>query len=178
MAASSEGLSMSDKAALGVRAFVGVCRWVGVWIGLVGVSSGFLRAEIREVNLDWEPACEGSSIRVTSENGLLVLVEAWAEHFAEARDWICTFKHGVLVSVAYRHFKISRRAKGDSGEFEIERTLDRIETFEAVKGVPQKLPPALKGDFEAVLEKASESLAKPANADLVPDQKELPKSGS
>lgn len=135
-------------------------RWVVA--GLLWFVASSVQAEIRETVLDWEPACDGSSIKVTSQDGKLVLIEASAWHFAEARDWILVFKDGTLLTASYRHYTLSRKEKGDSGEFEIQSTLDRVETFQAERGVAQKIPAELKADLETVLSKARTSLAKPS----------------
>ena len=135
------------------------CPWMTVLLCLASLFAGSTRAEIHETVLDWEQACEGSSIRVTSKDGQLLLVEASVQHFAEARDWICVFKEGALISAAYRHYTISRKPKGDSGEFEIQSTLDHLETFKAEQGILQKAPANLKADLETVLGKARASLS-------------------
>ncbi len=138
-----------------------IYRWSWVVMVLVWLMAGFIRAEIRQTVLDWEPACEGSSITVISQSGKLVLVEASAWHFAEARDWIFVFKDGTLLTASYRHYSLIRKEKGDSGEFEIQSTLDRVETFQAELGVAQKVPADIKTDLETVLSKARSSLTKP-----------------
>jgi hypothetical protein len=139
-----------------------LCLWFGIVSVLIFLMTGSIRAEIRQTVLDWEPACEGSSITVTSQKGQLVLVEASAWHFAEAREWFCVYKDGSLLAVTFRHYTLSRKAKGDSGEFEVQSTLDQIETFQAEHGVVQKVPEALKADLETVLSKARKSLSEPA----------------
>ncbi len=136
-------------------------HWAWVVMGLFWLMAGSVKAEILQTVLDWEPACEGSSITVTSQNGKLVLVEASAWHFAEARDWIVVFKEGSLLTASYRHYTLSRKAKGDSGEFEVQSTLDRVETLEAEHGAVQKIPADIKSDLETVLSKARASLTKP-----------------
>ncbi|MBL9179380.1 MAG: hypothetical protein JNM65_15055 [Verrucomicrobiaceae bacterium] len=135
-------------------------HWV-VAVLLWFVASSVL-AEIRETVLDWEPACDGSSIKVTSQDGKLALIEASAWHFAEARDWILVFKDGTLLSASYRHYTLNRKEKGDSGEFEIQSTLDQVKIFQAERGGVQKIPAELKTDLETILSKARTSLAEPS----------------
>ena len=153
---------LNAETALLVRGAGLIRLWFGIAFALAFLMAGFIRAEVRQTVLDWEPACEGSSITVTTQNGQLALVEASAWHFAEAREWICVFKDGSLLTVTYRHYTLSRKAKGDSGEFEIQSTLDRVETFVAEHGVVHKVPVTLKTDLETVLSKARTSLAEPS----------------
>ncbi|MBE7496812.1 MAG: hypothetical protein HS117_17865 [Verrucomicrobiaceae bacterium] len=133
--------------------------WVVVC--MVWFMVGSVQAEIRETELDWEPACEGSSIKVTSQDGKLLLVEASAWHFTEARDWICVFKDGTLLTATYRQCTLTRKPKGDDGAFEVISTVDRVETFQAKDGIIQNVPTDRKSDVETVLSKARASLTEP-----------------
>lgn len=80
-------------------------------------------------NKDWEQACEGSNIAVTSVDGKWVTIEAFAQHFAEGRQWQCHFKDGEIVSAVYRHFTVTRKIAGDAGEITTELDEDRVEVF-------------------------------------------------
>ena len=144
------------EALLRVRGVALIRRWVVA--AFVWFMVGSVQAEIRETVLDWEPACDGSSIKVTSRDRKLLLVEASAWHFAEAREWICVFKDGALLTATYRHYTLTRIAKGDEGEFKVTSTVDRVETFQAKDGVIQKVPIDQKNDLEKVLSKARTSL--------------------
>jgi hypothetical protein len=137
--------------------------WQSVFFVMMAfvLSAGSLYAEIQVKSLDWESACGGSAIEVTSKDGQILIIEAFAEHFAESREWVCIFKDGVLSSACYRHHTLKRKQKGDSGEIEIERILDRVETFAAEGGTLKNLPTNLQSDLDDLLHRTRESLSKP-----------------
>jgi hypothetical protein len=83
------------------------------------------------------------------------MVEAFAEHFAESREWICTYRTGVLASVVYRHYKNSRKPSGKEGAFVTERVLDRILVGAISDGRPIGLPEDLKKDFDGIMQKVA-----------------------
>lgn len=107
------------------------------------------------LSLDWEPACEGSAITVTSDAEKTIMVEAFAAHFAESREWICTYRGGVLASVVYRHYKNSRKPSGEEGAFTTQSVLDRIVVAAITDGRPTDLPDDLKKDFDEVMQKVA-----------------------
>ena len=135
--------------------------FVFLWLIFLVLSAASVKAEIKVDNLDWEPACEGSNVEVISQNGQILFIEASVQHFAEAREWTCAYKDGVLLSACYRHYLITRKPKGEEGEFELESKLDRIETFAAERGVIPKMPADLKKDFDEVIRIVRESLKTP-----------------
>lgn len=102
-------------------------------------------------NKDWEQACGGSNIAVTSRGGKLVAIDAFVEHFAEGRRWQCHFKDGKMVSALYRHFIVTRKPAGDAGEFTTELNEDRVEVFHFPDHPFVGMDPGLKKDLMEVL---------------------------
>jgi hypothetical protein len=102
-------------------------------------------------NKDWEKACGGSNIAVTSVAGKIVTVDAYVEHFAEGRQWQCHFKNGEIISAVYRHFTVARKSAGDAGEFTTELNEDRVEVFHFPDHVLSKLEPELRKDLSEVI---------------------------
>jgi len=135
--------------------------FVFVWLAFLVLGAASVKAEVKVDNLEWEPACEGSNIEVISQNGQILFIEASVQHFAEAREWTCTYKDGVLLSACYRHYLVTRKPKGDDGEFELDSKLDRVETFTAERGVIPTMPADLKKDLDEVIRIARESLRPP-----------------
>jgi hypothetical protein len=117
-------------------------------------------AEPKVTDLDWEPACGGSHIRVTTVDNKIALIEANAQHFAEAREWICAFSGGVLISATFRSYKVGRSAETEKGEFAITTTLEKAAVFAAKDGVPQKMDAALKKDLDSVLAIVTSSMGR------------------
>ena len=127
---------------------------VGAWATLLQ------GAEPKVVALDWEQACGGSSVVVTTVADELVTIEAFAEHFAEAREWVCAFSEGTLVSATFRHYVISRKPRGDNGDFAIERTVDQVSVFAPRNGTLEDMEEGLRKDLESVIALAKSSLGK------------------
>jgi hypothetical protein len=127
-------------------------------IALLALTLAATAAEPEVIDVDWEPACGGSNIRITTVAGRMQLVEAFAEHHAEAREWICAFKDGVLLSATFRHYKISRDATAETGEFNTTMTLEKITVFAVVDGALDKMEPSLRTDLDEVLDKAKAGL--------------------
>lgn len=101
--------------------------------------------------MDWEKACGGSNIAVTSVSGKIVSIDAFVEHFAEGRQWACHFKDGEIISAVYRHFTLTRKSAGDAGEFTTELTEDRAEAFHFPDHALDKMEPALKKDLSEII---------------------------
>ncbi len=102
-------------------------------------------------NKDWEQACGGSNIAVTSVAGKIVTIDAVAEHFAEGRQWQCHFKDGEIISAVYRHFTVTRKAADDAGQFTTESKEDRVEVFHLPDHDLSKLDPELRKDLAEVI---------------------------
>ncbi|HUF61213.1 MAG TPA: hypothetical protein VMN36_03990 [Verrucomicrobiales bacterium] len=102
-------------------------------------------------NKDWEKACGGSNIAVTSIAGNIVSIDAFVEHFTEGRQWQCHFKDGKIVSALYRHFTVTRKAAGDAGEFMTELDEDRVEVFHFPDHEISEMDPALEKDLLEVI---------------------------
>ena len=102
-------------------------------------------------NKDWEQACGGSNIAVTSVAGKIVVIDAFAEHFAEGRQWQCHFKDGKIVSAVFRHFIVTRKAAGDAGEFTTELEEDRVEVFHFPDHDLSKLDAEMRKDLSEVI---------------------------
>ncbi|SKB05356.1 hypothetical protein SAMN02745166_04243 [Prosthecobacter debontii] len=100
---------------------------------------------------DWEKACGGSQITITRVGDHMVTLEAFAEHFAEGRQWQCHFQDGQIISAAYRHFIVTRKNAGDAGEFTTEQIEDRVEVFHFPDHDFTQLDPALKKDLSELL---------------------------
>lgn len=121
------------------------------------VSQPMQAAELKTVQCDWEPACGGSALTVTLAAGQPVMVEAFVEHFEQAREWICHYnKEGRVISAAYRQHQVSRKPLGDAGEFHIERKLERVEIYiPDAKGLLPGVDAKLQADFDSVLKAAA-----------------------
>lgn len=109
------------------------------------------QAELKTVQLDWEQACGGSLITVTLDDGKPVLIEAFAEHYAEAREWTCLLKGGQVVSSIYRQHALTRRLASEDGDFTIDRKTTRTEVYTAREGTLQGLDEGLQKDFDEVM---------------------------
>jgi hypothetical protein len=112
--------------------------------------------EPKVMNVDWEQACGGSNIRVTRVDGRVVAIDAFAEHFYEARQWQCHYQGGQIVSALYRHSKVTRKAAGDAGEFTTELHDDVVATYHFPHHKLIGLPPDLLEDLRTVITKANE----------------------
>jgi hypothetical protein len=102
-------------------------------------------------NKDWEKACGGSNIAVTSVAGKIIAIEAFVEHSTEARQWQCHFKDGKIVSAVYRHFIVTRQATADAAAFRTELHADRAEAFHFPDHDLSHLAPELKRDLTKVM---------------------------
>lgn len=116
----------------------------------VSASAAFAEAPKTE-NMEWEKACGGSNIAVTSVAGKIVAIDAFVEHFAEGRGWQCHFKDGKIISAVFRHFTVTRKAAGDAGEFTTELDEDRVEVFHFPDHDLSKLEPGLRKDLSEVI---------------------------
>ncbi len=108
-------------------------------------------------DLDWEQACEGSHIRVTRVDGRIVALEAFAEHYHEARQWQCHFERGNIISALYRHSTVERKAaSGDAnGSFTTELHDDVGATYHFPDHKLTGVPAALLEDLRSILSKAT-----------------------
>lgn len=102
-------------------------------------------------NKDWEKACGGSNIAVTSVAGKILAIEAFVEHAAEARQWQCHFKDGKIVSAVYRHFLVTRQATEGSTAFRTELHEDRAEAFHLPDHDLSQVAPELQRDLAEVM---------------------------
>lgn len=83
------------------------------------------------------------------------MIEAWAQHSAESREWIFIYKNGILASVVYRHFKHTRSLVEQDGSFITNRTLDRIVVADLKDGKPTNLDEDMRKDFDDIMQKAT-----------------------
>jgi len=120
------------------------------WMLAACVSVAFAEAPLTEEK-DWEQACGGSNIVVTSVAGKLVTIDAFVEHYAEGRQWQCHFKDGQIISAVYRHFTVTRKIVGDGGEFTTESKEDRVEVFHFPEHDLSKLEAGLRKDLSEVI---------------------------
>lgn len=100
-------------------------------------------------NKDWEKACGGSNIAVTSVAGKILAIEAFVEHAAEARQ--CHFKDGKIVSAVYRHFIVTRQATEDATAFRTVLHEDRAEAFHFPDHDLSQVAPELRRDLAEVM---------------------------
>ena len=112
------------------------------------VCQGIFAGELKTEVLDWEKACGGSSITVTTKDGQVVLIEAVATHFAETREWTCPFKAGQMVSATYREYQLIRSSDPDADQGVIDSKLKRLEVFSVREGRLDGMGDALKKDFD------------------------------
>ena len=121
-------------------------------IGLSLIAGAMALAEPpRTENKDWEKACGGSNIAVTSVAGKIIAIEAFVEHATEARQWQCHFKNGKIVSAVYRHFIVTRQATADAAAFRTELHADRAEAFHFPDHDLSHLAPELNRDLTEVM---------------------------
>ncbi|MBB5035787.1 hypothetical protein [Prosthecobacter dejongeii] len=126
-----------------------------ILLALLGSSIIAFAEKPQTENRDWEQACGGSNIAVTSVAGKIVCIDAFVEHFAEGRQWVCHFKGGEIISALFRHFKVIRKSAGEAGEFTTELDEDRTEVFHFPDHDLSKMDPDLKKDLLEVIAKAT-----------------------
>jgi len=108
-----------------------------------------------ETDVEWEPACGGSNIKVARVDGQIVSISGFAEHFAEGREWQCHYTNGKIVSALYRHYTVSRKAAGDAGEFTTEQHTDILRVFHFPDHQLKGLDSDLLDDLKTVISKAT-----------------------
>ena len=100
---------------------------------------------------EWEQACGGSTIAVTRVAGEIITVDAYAEHFAEGKQWQCHFKDGEIISAMYRHYTVTRKPAGDDGEFATELNDDRVEVFHLPDHDLSKMEAGLRKELSEII---------------------------
>ena len=132
------------------------CSPFWIFVVAAGLSGSILCAdEPRTTDLEWEQACGGSNICVTQVDRRIVAIEAFAEHFHEARQWQCHYKDGKIVSALYRHSKVTRKKAGDAGEFTTELNDDVVAVYHFPDHKITGMPPHLLEDLRTVITKAT-----------------------
>lgn len=116
-------------------------------------------------NKDWEEACGGSNIAVTSVGGRILTIDAFVEHSAEGRHWQCHFSEGGIVSAVFRHFTVTRKAAGDAGEVTNELKEDRVEVFHFTDHDLSKLEAELRKDLSEII-----AIARKPDGDAAPNR--------
>ena len=122
-----------------------------ITLALLGSCTFACAGKPKTVNKDWEQACGGSNIAITSVAGQVVAIDAFAEHSAEAKQWICLFDNGKVVSVMYRHSKVTRKPSAQDGEFTTELDEDRVEVFHFPDHDLSNMPPELKEELSKII---------------------------
>ena len=123
-------------------------------------SAAFAEAPKTE-NKDWEKACGGSNIAVTSVAGKILTIDAFVEHFAEGRQWQCHFRDGKIISAVFRQFTVTRKAAGAAGEFTTDLDENRVEVFHFPDHDISKLDAELRKDLSEVMAIAKQPANKP-----------------
>jgi len=104
-------------------------------------------------NVEWEPACGGSNIKVTRVDGKIVAVEAYIETSREGREWYCHYVDERVSSVLYKHYKCIRKTF-ENGTFAVTPQYDRALVFPIKNHKLDNIPKKLREDLMEVLEKA------------------------
>lgn len=102
-------------------------------------------------DFNWEEACGGSNIEITSVAGKTVLIDASVEHFAEGRQWVCHYADGAIVSAMYKHFKVKRVSSDDAGSFTTKNEVDVVRVFHFPDHRVAGLDPELQKDLLEVI---------------------------
>lgn len=122
-----------------------------MWLSLVDALAG--KPTVTDV--EWEPSCNGSNIKVTRVDRQIVAIEAYVQHSYEGREWICLFKDGKIVSVLYRHFNVKRKqVEGKDGDFTTELHDDIVKTFHFPDHKLSGMDKSLLKDLQDVIAKA------------------------
>lgn len=107
------------------------------------------------IDVEWEPACGGSNIRVTRVDRQIVAIEAEIEGSTQGWQWNCHFKDGEIISALYRHFTVKRKiAEGKDGAFTTEQHVDKVQTFHFPDHKLSGMDKALLKDLQKVIAKA------------------------
>ena len=105
--------------------------------------------------LDWEPACEGAIIEVTSDGGKILKIVADAEHSTSARGWVVVFAaDGRPGTATYEEFRIEHVLEGEHAGERKGMTSIRKESWKAVDGKFPIKDDKLAKDLADVLSKA------------------------
>ena len=123
---------------------------------VASLASVVLAGQPKVTDVDWEQACGGSNIRVTRVDGRIVAIEAFVEHFYEARQWQCHYKEGQIISALYRHSKVTRKTVGDAGQFTTELHDDIVRTYHFPDHKLTGMPRDLLEDLQTVITRANE----------------------
>jgi hypothetical protein len=88
------------------------------------------RAEPVISEIDWRPACDGSSIEVVSEHKTIQSVSATAIHASVITQWTIHYIGGRPVSAEHRELSRGRIADGDrAGDYSGDTHLTKILTW-------------------------------------------------
>ena len=102
-------------------------------------------------NKEWEEACGGSNIQVTRVAGKLVLIEAYVEHYSEAREWMCLYQDGHILSAIYKHSLIKRIAGSKEGEYTTKTNEDQVKVFHFPNHQLEGMNSSLLKDLQEVI---------------------------
>jgi hypothetical protein len=127
-----------------------------VLIAIIG--SVVARAELTETTMDWESACDGSTIEVITDAGKIQGVRAVAGHSAVFREWTIHYLDGLPITAEYRERLRGKIKKGDrAGEDSGENPVKTLRTFRAANGIFEMDDKELASDLADVLRKATSS---------------------
>jgi len=116
------------------------------------ISSVIASAAPTVETADWQPACDGSTVEIIRDNGIVTSIHAIAFHSHIVTEWSIHFVSGNPVSVEYRETKKERYTDGDkAGELTGKQTLQRLSTWIPTQGKISIEDTALAKDLSDIL---------------------------
>ena len=115
--------------------------------------------------IEWRPACEGSTIEMVADAGKMVSVRAIAVHSAAVIEWTIHYLDGRPVTAEFRESERGRVTEGEkAGDYTGADHLKRLQTFKWQGDrflVPDK---ALAEELQDILTKAQAGRDRAANS--------------
>jgi|GEM_PF-2281474 len=113
-------------------------------------------AELKEENLDWGQACEGTNLKIVSDGGIIRGITASAIHNAYWVHWAVHYVDGKPISAEYRKARREKIHEGDhAGEFTGKDTLLVVKTWVASDGGFRIKDKELAAELAGILELAT-----------------------
>jgi len=125
---------------------------------LLFFSIGLACAAPTVSTIDWNPACDGSSIEIVKDGARVLGVQASAFHSEVIVSWSIHYMDGKPFSAEFRELARGRIQEGDkAGEPSGDNPIQRVVTCGWKDGTPQVSDKDLKKDLLAILAKVSAS---------------------
>ena len=106
--------------------------------------------------VDWDPACDGSSIEIVTDDSKTVSVQASAFHSAKILSWTIHYLDGLPISAEFRESNRGRISEGEkAGEYSGDNPLTRLVTCTWVDGKVRLADKALAKELMEILARVS-----------------------